>query len=487
MSDRDISGREEEAQHIPKVDYTTKMAQLQEKLASKKQRFYTLSEEIFDINQECMSKTDDLKVLKEIYVKHNRMYVKALTELSIKEADLQYKREHASQKTSIVTDFALESNKDVERLRSELKYSLQRYQDSRRHAKKLQMEFSKLSDSSRVESLNFLAFVKYSQSIQLNEINKLTVSEELPSKKEVNLCTTEFTKVAAHSRSELAAYYKSKIHEFQREERVQMGKCKTTFENSHRNKDGNLNYTEAVENTLSTSIEHHVHVNSLENRYAQRLLADAEHQQKLAFQQQDSNNTSIASLHAYSNTNSNHQSESAAPVAAAIATAAHNLEQMLLNNSARIPTLSSTPHIHPTPSKSAKKNLFSASAPLTTSAPTAGTATVNANHGYLNPTQNTSNSAVPKYSTVKESEKAALSAPSAHRTAVNSSRKAHFRAQLSALYRSKKKAASALQEMHTAKQKGEHYVVFSAQLFLSVVFKNGVKSSCALLCTNLSF
>ena len=180
--DHHSSEREEEAPKTGKMDSETKMQHLQEKLSAKKQRFYMLSEEIFDVNQECLSKNDELKVLKDKYSKHNKLYVRALTELALKEADLQYKKEHATQKSSVVTDFALESNKDVERLRAELKAALQKYQDSRRNAKVLQEEFGRLADSSRVESLNFLAFCKYPQSVQVNEINKLTMSELLPSK-----------------------------------------------------------------------------------------------------------------------------------------------------------------------------------------------------------------------------------------------------------------------------------------------------------------
>jgi len=281
--DHHSSEREEEAPKAEKMDSETKMQHLQEKLSAKKQRFYMLSEEIFDVNQECLSKNDELKILKDKYSKHNKLYVRALTELALKEADLQYRKEHATQKSTVVTDFALESNKDVERLRAELKTALQRYQDSRRAAKGLQEEFSKLADSSRVESLNFLAFCKYSQSVQVNEINKLTVSELLPSKKEINVCTTEFARCAEQSRHELVSYYKQKIHEFQREERVQMGKCKTQLENSHRNKDGHLGFSmintvDAAPEHNQSSIEHHLNVNSLENRYAQRLLADAQAQ-----------------------------------------------------------------------------------------------------------------------------------------------------------------------------------------------------------------
>ena len=285
------SDREEEVDRPkPKLDREGKMKVLQEKLAVRKQRFYALSEEIFDVNQDCMSKNDELKSLKSQYAKHNKLYVRALTELALKEADLQYKKEHAVQKSAVVTDFALESNEDVERLRADLKGALQKYQESRGQAKHLQAEFSKLADTSRVESLNFLAFCKYSQNVQLNEINKLTLSAELPSRKEVNVCTTEFTRCAEQSRQELATYYKQKIHEFQREERLQMGKCKTQFENSQRNKDGQLGFGSNTHNAFglmnsdvnmdggqgAASLDHHLNVNSLENRYAQRLLADAQ-------------------------------------------------------------------------------------------------------------------------------------------------------------------------------------------------------------------
>lgn len=292
------SDREEADRPKPKLDREGKMKVLQEKLAVRKQRFYALSEEIFDVNQDCMSKNDELKSLKSQYAKHNKLYVRALTELALKEADLQYKKEHAVQKSTVVTDFALESNQDVERLRADLKAALQKYQESRSQAKNLQAEFSKLADTSRVESLNFLAFCKYSQNVQLNEMNKLTLSAELPSRKEVNVCTTEFTRCAEQSRQELASYYKQKIHEFQREERLQMGKCKTQFENSQRNKDGQLgfgsnnhhnNAFHLMNNDANSdggqgaaSLDHHLNVNSLENRYAQRLLADAQLQLGIA-------------------------------------------------------------------------------------------------------------------------------------------------------------------------------------------------------------
>lgn len=277
MSDTQSRDRDEERPR-PKVDGATKLAQLQEKLTNKKQRFYTLSEQVFDINQECMSKNDEMKGLKDQCARNNEVYVDAMTELALKEADLQYRKEHSNEKSSNVTNFELESNQDVERYRSELKYALQKYQESRRNAKKLQAEFSRLSDSSRVESLNFLAFCKYSQSVQVNEINKLSVSNELPSKKEISVCTTEFSKCAERSRSELSNFYKLKIHEFQREERIQLGKTKSIMEANIRNRDGTMGNNVDMSENIVASIDHHLHVNSLENRTAQKLIADAQAQ-----------------------------------------------------------------------------------------------------------------------------------------------------------------------------------------------------------------
>lgn len=278
--DGNYHDREEERPKV-KVDGATKLAQLQEQLAKRKQRFYTLSEEVFDINQECMSQNDELKEVKEKCAKNNQIYVDAMTELALKDADLQYRKLHSNEKSSAVSSIEFESNQDVERYRSELKHALQKYQESRRNAKKLQAEFSRLSDSSRVESLNFLAFCKYSQSVQMNEINKLSVSNELPSKKEISVCTTEFTKCAERSRAELANFYKLKIHEFQREERIQLGKTKSAMEANIRNRDGTMGgggATADLNDRMITSIDHHLNVNSLENRTAQKLIAEAQAQ-----------------------------------------------------------------------------------------------------------------------------------------------------------------------------------------------------------------
>jgi len=70
------------------------------------------------------------------------------------------------------------------------------------------------------------------------------------------------------------------------------------------------------------------------------------------------------------------------------------------------------------------------------------------NASYLAPTANTVHNSVSKYAPKEEEPNKLLSASMG-------AQKSKFRAQLSALYRSKKKAASALSEMQAAKHKGE--------------------------------
>jgi hypothetical protein len=262
-----------------KVDFRTKMEQLNESLNKKKLRFYTLSEEVFDVNQEVLSKSDELKELKNKYSKNSESFVESLAEMALKEADLRYRQESVQESAVLVTNLATESNIDVERYRAELKYALHKYQESRRMAKKLQNDFSKLSDSSRIQSLNFLAFCRYSHSAQMNEINKLSVSEELPSKKETTTCKREFEKCAAKSRKDLAHFYKCKIHEFQRDEKLQIVQCRRAMERNQAMLDGIMGYNSAAYadgTALSNSVDHHLQVNSFENRVAQKLVAEAQ-------------------------------------------------------------------------------------------------------------------------------------------------------------------------------------------------------------------
>ena len=87
------------------------------------------------------------------------------------------------------------------------------------------------------------------------------------------------------------------------------------------------------------------------------------------------------------------------------------------------------------------------------------------NASYLAPTANTVHNSVNKYAPKEEEQSKVLSASLG-------AQKNKFRAQLSALYRSKKKAASALHEMHAAKHKGKK--VFSQlgerKYFIHVLF-----------------
>jgi hypothetical protein len=271
---------DEEGRPIPrKVDFRTKMEQLNDSLNKKKLRFYMLSEEVFDVNQEVLSKNDELKEFKNKYNKNSESFVDSMTEMALKEADLRYRQENVQESAVLVTNLATESNIDVDRYRAELKYALHKYQESRRMAKKLQNDFSKLSDTSRIQSLNFLAFCRYSHSAQMNEINKLSVSEELPSKKEITTCKREFEKCAAKSRKDLAHFYKAKIHEFQRDEKLQIVKCRRAMERNQAMLDGIMGFDGAAYpdgTALSNSVDHHLQVNSFESRVAQKLVADAQ-------------------------------------------------------------------------------------------------------------------------------------------------------------------------------------------------------------------
>lgn len=239
------------------MDYQTKLEILKQTLEKKKHRFYTLSEEVFDVNQEYLSKNDELRILRGMCSRNQESYINSMTEIALTAADLRYRKEQVYDSSHVVADLTLESNSDVERYRSELKHALQKYQEARRTAKRLQNDFSKLSDGSRVQSLNFVAFCRYSQSTQINEMNKLSVSEELPSKKEISVCKKEFDKCAAKSRRDLANFYKLKIHEFQREERHVMGKCMTAMERNL----ARLNGTEVLDTVkLSSAVDHHMQV-----------------------------------------------------------------------------------------------------------------------------------------------------------------------------------------------------------------------------------
>ena len=281
MSEDNLTDRREDADErvntAKKVDYPTKMKQLMEKLEQKKLRLFQLSEDVFDVNQEYMSMNDELRILKGKCSKNDKTFLDSMVEAALKEADLRYRKETLEETCEVVSDISHKHNSEVEMYRSELKHALQNYQEARRNAKKLQSEFSKLSDSSRVQSLNFLAFCKYSHSAQTNEINKLSVSEELPSKKEVMVCKREFGKCAEKSRSDLSNFYKLKIQEFQREERLQLGKSRAAMERNKARIDGLLGRggNEAVD-TVAPTVNHHINVNSLENRIAQKLMLDSQ-------------------------------------------------------------------------------------------------------------------------------------------------------------------------------------------------------------------
>ena len=78
MSKDNLTDRREDADErankAKKVDYSTKMKQIMEKLEQKKLRLFQLSEDVFDVNQEYMSMNDELRILKGKYSKNDKTF-----------------------------------------------------------------------------------------------------------------------------------------------------------------------------------------------------------------------------------------------------------------------------------------------------------------------------------------------------------------------------------------------------------------------------
>jgi hypothetical protein len=429
---RETYDGEGEVPRARKVDLATKLQLLHDSLAKKKLRFYTLSEEIFDVNQEYLSKSDDLRGLREKYQRNHEAYINSMTEMALTQAELRYRKEHVQDTSHVVSNLAFESNTDVERYRSELKYALTKYQEARRTAKRLQNDFSKLSDGSRIQSLNFLAFCRYSQSTQMNEINKLSVSEELPSKKELTTCKKEFDKCVNKSRRDLASFYKAKIHEFQREERDVVNRCILAMKMNlaRMNADGQ----DAA--AFSSNVDHHLQVNSFENRVAQKLVMEANALLRTGSEEREGSEDEAgggkgrltASRGARVASQFSHVLlEDGRPENGTGASAKLTSGQPLSRGSKRNPSTPAAkrPHAPASP-------LPSYAQPTRAQTPVA-TSSAAGEKGHKPRTSSSASKAVPT----------------------------QYRAQLAELYQSKKKAASAVQELHSARTRS----VFDSRLF----------------------
>lgn len=421
-----------------RVDLQTKLANLKDSLEKKKEKFYALSEEIFDVNQDYLCKSDDLRKLRQKYRRNHDEYINSMTEMALAQAELRYRKEKLHGTSHMASDFTMASNTDAERYRSELKYALQKYQEARRTAKRLQNEFSKLSDGSRVQSLNFLAFCRYSQSTQLNEMNKLSLSEELPTKKEVSICKKEFEKCAKKSTRDLANFYKTKIHEFQREERSVMAKCITAMKINL----ARLNGADPQEAALlASSVDHHLQMNTFENRVAQKLVMEAQ-----------------ALLRADSDDREGSDEEWGAGRGRAVPSN---------KSGARAPF----PHVLLDEGQgqgpgAPPAKIGSPGQPLSRGGKrSSGPVPVGAARQPHPPSTPLPSYAQPTRATTPAGTSSAEGRANKPRTAGSSSASkpvpAHFRAQLSDLYHSKKKAASALNELHA----GRTRAVFDARQF----------------------
>jgi len=276
-----MSDKKEGQKKAPKVE------ELQEKLQNRKELFFRLSEDLFATNQDFMTKKEELKQLKKLNAGTTQQFVDLITNYALKEAELLEQREGTSTTSNIVHEYASESNKDVEYCRSELKDSLKQYQEARRNLKKSQNEFGRLEDTSRMESLNFLAFCRYSQSVQSNDMNKVIVGDNLPTKREISLCKSSYQQYIDRSSQKLCGFYTDKIREFQRDERLVMGRSKALMESQRLAGNNFANHNVYATNTTAFTESHEKegipasavsHANSIENKVAQKLIAEVQSQ-----------------------------------------------------------------------------------------------------------------------------------------------------------------------------------------------------------------
>ena len=275
-SDNEAASTEEAVPAKAKKSVSDSEYKLNKKLIAAKEKFFGLSRSLFVVDQEYSCLNDELKSLKAGAKVNMKKYIEYNTELALLQAELKYKSENISERSSVVSEVAYVRNKDVEKYRHDLEAALQEYRDARKFAKKFQQDRSQTTDASRIETLNFLAFCKYSQSVQIDEIRKLSsVNRRLPLKKEIAKSRSLYAKQIKKSSKDFIQFYNRKIDDFRRQERILIGRTRDVIERTM-GKDASRMYAAGELMDEESSSKQSTMAYTVENRFVQRLVAEHE-------------------------------------------------------------------------------------------------------------------------------------------------------------------------------------------------------------------
>lgn len=244
----------------------SKVAYLDESVERKRNTFIELSEKLFRMNQEFVTKHEEFQNLETQIAESMEIYVDTMTKVALKEAEVDRKRETSEIKAMSNDEMLMKKSDEVDVEREKLKNSLELYRQCRKNVKLFESDVNKEADDARIDSLNYLAFTRYSQSVLQNEMKKIANKKTLPSRKEILEAKTYFTKEVNKSTLDLAVFYRSKILDFRRQERILVGRSRELMEQS-----GSRSAALYEEfNNLSTLDGRN---NSMEKRFLQRLVS----------------------------------------------------------------------------------------------------------------------------------------------------------------------------------------------------------------------